>query len=226
MTSRLRSAIVAGALVAPAATAEVYLSPSWNARVDPAPVVIVLPATIEMRVEGYNHTSLHRDETASLELRYAEYVSRAIRASGWSPSQEVLDTDRLTEDKELRYLLAYLRERHATLAQRILRSPRDMRAGQVSFRRPLTELTRHSGASLLVFVHVEGLHYTTARKVLRLARGIAFALTDPVMFDDSMKLRVSIVDAATGDFLAFLRPKQTGESGFRKEFQKLLSARR
>jgi len=225
MRTRLLIPLAAAALTG-ALGAEIYLHPSWNAKARSDWVLCALPATYEIAVEGGRgggRPSLHRQESEVVEAQLTAYVVHALRVKGWTVSDEAFQRRDMAEDKELLYFVSYLRERHATLAQRIMTSPSEMKAGQVSFGEPISELKPYTKADVLVFVHVEGFRYTAVRRILSFA-GLTWRpiYLDPDVFrGPRVRIRVSFVETATGEVLCFLRPKGTGESGFLKDLDKL-----
>ena len=215
------------ALLAPVLDAEVYLHPSWSARSKEGWVLAVLPATCEMTVEGAGATRLQRDESQVLEARLAAAVAQALQTKGWTISEDVFHSEDVARNGELFFLVRYLRERNATLTQRITLAPKEMKAGNVSFGKAITEIQPYTKANILVFVHVLGFRLTTAERILRIAVGTYYYGTVGLLFDNDVfrgsqfKIRATFVDAETGDVLCFVKPKHDGPQAFVKELEAL-----
>jgi len=214
-------------LLVPVLDAEIYLHPSWSARPKDGWVLAVLPATCEMTVEGIGGPRLHREESQILEARLAATVAQALQTKGWVISDDIFHREEVARNEELLYLVRYLRERNATLSQRIMLAPKEMKAGRISFGKPIAELRPYTKANTLVFVHVQGFRLTTAERVLRVAGetfyyGIVGLLFDHDVFRGSrFKIRASFVDAETGDVLCFVKPKRDGGQAFVKDLDAL-----
>lgn len=212
----------------PSVRAEVYLHPSWNGSAKSDSVLAVFPATFDMVTKGARgRPSLRREESDVVQAQLARYVIGALQATGWTVVDDVVRGRDIAENRELLYLVGYLRERHATLAQRIMISSKEMKAGRVSFGRPITELKPYTNANILVFVHVEGFNYTLAARILEIAKTVALheavelAFREDLFARRQIRIRVSFVNAETGDVLCFIRPSKTGEAGFLNELDKL-----
>jgi hypothetical protein len=236
MRTRIPVFVATLMLMAPALRAEVLLHPSWNTRAKSDWVLVVFPATYDIVTQtAGGGRSLRREESDVIQAQLGGYVASALQAKGWTIADDVFRRQDLVDNRELLYLVGYLRERHATLAQRIMVSSKEMKAGRVSFGKPITELRPYTRANILVFVHVEGLDYTRAARILRIAGTaasvaltggatgyLAAGLFDPEAFKGrQVRIRVSFVDANTGDVLCFVRQNDGGEASFLKELDKL-----
>lgn len=102
-----------------------------------------------------------------------------------------------------------------------------MKAGRVSFGEPVAGVKPYPRANIPVFVHVEGFDYTLAARIVDIAGTAAFggaaglAFRQDLFTGRQIRIRVSFVDAATGEVLCFIRPKAAGEAAFLKEFGQL-----
>lgn len=236
MNARIPMLVAVVMLLAPSVRADVYVHPSWNSRAKAAWVLAVFPATYDIVTEtAGGGRSLRREESDVIQAQLAGYVAGALQARGWTIADDVFRRPDIAQNRELLFLVGYLRERHATLAQRIMTSSREMTAGRVSFGKPIAELKPYTKANILIFVHVEGLDHTRAARILRIAGTVAAAaatggaagylaagLFDPGAFKGrQVRIRVSFVDADTGDVLCFVRPGKGGEAAFLEELDKL-----
>jgi len=232
--TRLQIVVVA-ALLVPTVHAETYFHPSWDSRAKAQWILAVFPATYETELHGIAGRSLHREESEVIEGQLAAYAIGALEARGWTIADDSFRRQDIAQNRELLYLVGYLRERHATLAQRVMRTPKEMKAGRVSFGKPITELKPFTKANILVFVHVEGLRSTAAARILGLvgdsavllwgsppARIVALnQLSAEIFSGPKVTIHMSFVDAESGDILCFIRPNSTGERAFLKELDKL-----
>ncbi len=160
--------------------------------------VVLMPISAEIVKVGIKGGEPMVEESRKLEKNLLPVVADVLRDTGCEVNDTAFTEDAFAKDPDVRYLADDLRKQYDALLQQMTRKSKDVRKGRYSIGDSVTKLAAGSDVDALVFVTADGQVLTGGKKTFDwLLLGPAF---------DYVRIRVGVVDAATGEVLYFAKP--------------------
>ena len=178
-----------------------------NAKVTEKKVTIrsaaILPAKVEIVKESAKGAEMMVAESADISSKTVEAVSQALQqkkitvaANSFAPA--VLDDAR-------KYTLADIQSRYDALLPKLVKKSKDVKKGRFTLGDEVMLLNVHKDADVLVFIRGAGRVFTKGKT--------AFSIINIFNLDlPFAQVTVGIVDAHTGEVLAFTKPTSASKA--------------
>ncbi|HEV2915545.1 MAG TPA: hypothetical protein VGX92_19850 [Pyrinomonadaceae bacterium] len=181
-----------------------YLHPKLSNKQSVVRNVVILPPKVEIVKQGVKGTESMVEESEKVSAAISELVAQVLQKK----KINVLNTPfaNLTgeNDAEKKYVLADIQGRYDALLPKLVNKPKDVKKGRFSLGDEVLSLNVDKSADALVFIRGQGTKLTKGKQIFSILNPLSFAF--PYVF-----ITIGIVDAHTGEVLAFAKPVAVGD---------------
>src|SRR5882672_2695122 len=196
--SRLTLLLLSGALVCQQARAQ-YLHPKITQKSVTIHSAVILPAKVEITKESAKGSEMMLAESEQASNTVFDAVGQALPDKKIIILKSPFDNQPGAMDDNRKYTLANIQARYDALLPKLLNKSKDVKKGRYSLGDEVMVLNVDKSADVLIFVRGQGRVFTKGKT--------AFTLLNPFSADFPFALvTVGIVDAHTGEVLAFTKP--------------------
>jgi hypothetical protein len=158
---------------------------------------VILPAKVEIVKESAKGSEMMVAESADISLKVMEAVGQALQQKKFNVVPNQFEPAAMDDSRK--YQLADIQSRYDALLPKLVNKSKDIKKARFTLGDEVMLLNVHKDADVLVFVRGNGRVFTKGKT--------AFSIINVFSFDYPFALiTVGIVDARTGEVLAFTKP--------------------
>ena len=162
---------------------------------------VILPAKVEIVKESAKGAEMMVAESADISGNAMTAVGQTLEGKKISVVPNSFDPT--TMDDTRKYTLADIQSRYDALLPKLLKKSKDVKKARFTLGDEVMLLNVHKDADVLVFIRGEGRIFTKGKTAFSLVN--IFSLDLPLA-----QITIGIVDARSGEVLAFTKPMSTG----------------
>ncbi len=160
----------------------------------------ILPAKVEITKESAKGSEMMVAESAEISTGVSEAVSQTLQQKRMNVVTNSFEPAAMDETRK--YTLADIQARYDALLPKLLDKSKDVKKGRFTLGDEVMLLNVHKDADVLVFIRGTGRVFTKGKT--------AFALVNIFSLDFPLAvITVGLVDARSGEVLAFTKPLTT-----------------
>lgn len=178
-----------------------YVSPKLASGADAIHSVCVVPGEMQLTKVGMKGKEGMEKESEEWANALQNIVEAHLKAANVEVVSSTISPDQLDANPEAQQLVLQVQKSYDSVATQLERHPKDIKKDRFSLGDEVAILPCSAKSDALVFFHAEGEMLTGGKK--------AFSLL--VRQTEEANLRISFVDAKTGDVLALIRMQREGE---------------
>ena len=162
----------------------------------------ILPAKVEITKESAKGAEMMVAESADISGKVTEAVGQTLQQKKISVVANSFEPAAMDESRK--YTLADIQTRYDALLPKLVNKSKDVKKARFTLGDEVMLLNVHKDADVLVFIRGQGRVFTKGKT--------AFSLINIFSFDFPFtQITVGIVDARTGEVLAFTKPYQVSK---------------
>ncbi len=184
------------------ATAQ-YLHPKLSTRQTTIRNVVILPPKVQIVKQGVKGSESMIEESEKVSSAVGELVAQALQKKKIAILNSPVTTQTSAADNDRKYVLADVQSRYDALLPKMVKKPKNVKQGRFTLGDEVATLNVDKNADALVFIRGQGTKLTKGKQVLSILNPLAFSF--PFVF-----ITVCVVDAHTGEVLAFAKPVALG----------------
>jgi hypothetical protein len=174
-----------------------YLNPKLVEKKVTIRSAAILPAKVEIVKESAKGSEMMVAESAEISVKVLEAVDQALQQKKISVVTNSFEPAAMDESRK--YTLADIQTRYDALLPKLVNKSKDVKKARFTLGDEVMLLNVHKEADVLVFIRGQGRVFTKGKT--------AFSLINIFSFDFPFALiTVGIVDARSGEVLAFTKP--------------------
>jgi hypothetical protein len=174
-----------------------YLNPKIAEKKVTIRSAVILPAKVEITKESAKGSQMMVAESADISKSVMEAVDQALQ--GKKISVVANSFEPATMDDSRKYQLADIQTRYDALLPKLVKKSKDVKKARFTLGDEVMLLNVHKDADVIVFIRGQGRMFTKGKT--------AFSLINIFDFDFPFAtITVGIVDARSGEVLAFTKP--------------------
>jgi hypothetical protein len=174
-----------------------YLNPKIAEKKVTIRSAVILPAKVEITKESAKGSQMMVAESADISKSVMEAVDQALQ--GKKISVVASSFEPATMDDSRKYQLADIQTRYDALLPKLVKKSKDVKKARFTLGDEVMLLNVHKDADVIVFIRGQGRMFTKGKT--------AFSLINIFDFDFPFAtITVGIVDARSGEVLAFTKP--------------------
>ena len=159
---------------------------------------VVLPAKVEIRKESAKGSEMMVAESEQTSKTVSDSVGQTLQEKKITVLKSPFD-ESAAMDENRKYLLANIQARYDALLPKLVGKSKDIKKARFSLGDEVMLLNVDKSADVLVFIRGQGRVFTKGKT--------AFSLLNPFSFDFPLVyITIGMVDARTGEVLAFTKP--------------------
>lgn len=176
-----------------------YLHPKITERKVTIRNAVLLPAKVEITKESSKGSEMMVAESEEMSTKVSAAVREALQPKKIGVLKSPFEGESATTDENHKYLLANIQTKYDALLPKLVNKSKDVKKGRFTMGDEVMLLNVDKGADVLVFIRGQGRVFTKGKT--------AFSLLNPFSFDyPFVFITVGMVDARTGEVLAFTKP--------------------
>ena len=158
---------------------------------------VILPAKVEIMKESAKGSEMMVAESADISSSVMEAVGQTLQTKKITVAPNPFEASAMDESRK--YTLADIQTRYDGLLPKMLKKSDDVKKARFTLGDEVMLLNVHKDADVLVFIRGQGRMFTKGKT--------AFSLVNIFSFDFPFaQITVGIVDAQSGEVLAFTKP--------------------
>ena len=165
--------------------------------------VVILPPKVEIVKQGMKGSESMIEESAKVSAAVSELVAQALQKKKINVLNTPFTTETGESGADQRYVLADIQGRYDALLPKMVSKPKDVKKGRFSLGDEVLSLNVDKSADAIIFIRGQGTKLTKGKQVFSILNPLSFAF--PYVF-----ITIGIVDAHTGEVLAFAKPIAIG----------------
>ena len=163
---------------------------------------VILPAKVEITKESAKGAEMMVAESADISVKVMEAVDQALTEKKISIAKNAFEPTAMDESRK--YTLADIQTRYDALLPKLVDKSKDIKKARFTLGDEVMLLNVHKQADALVFIRGAGRVFTKGKT--------AFSLINICDLDFPFaRITVGIVDARSGEVLAFTKPLSTSK---------------
>ena len=163
---------------------------------------VILPAKVEITKESAKGSEMMVAESADISVKVMEAVDQALTEKKISIAKNTFEPTAMDESRK--YTLADIQTRYDALLPKLVDKSKDIKKARFTLGDEVMLLNVHKEADALVFIRGAGRVFTKGKTAFSLIN--IFDLDFPFA-----RITVGIVDARSGEVLAFTKPLSTSK---------------
>jgi hypothetical protein len=181
-----------------------YLHPKLATKKVAVRKVVILPSKVEIVKQGVKGTESMVEESEQVSNAVSELVAQVLQQKNISVLNTP-STDPTSENgTDQKYLLADIQGRYDDLLPKMVKKPKDVKKGRFTLGDEVLNLNVDKSADAIIFIRGQGTKLTKGKQVFSILNPFSFSF--PYVF-----ITIGIVDAHTGEVLAFAKPLAVGD---------------
>jgi hypothetical protein len=169
--------------------------------------VVVLPAQVSLTKDGMKGSEPLEKEAAAATPIIEKAMAKTLTAKNLTVVESQFTPEALQSDEKLKYAAADLRRNYDDLLAKIAKKQKDVEKGRFSLGDQVLLLNQDDNIDAFVFVNAAGQRKSGGKKAL------GWMMLDPSMIFPTYFIRIGIIDARTGDALAYTQVRTTYDFG-------------
>ena len=161
----------------------------------------ILPAKVEIFKESSKGAEMMVAESANISSNSVTAVGQALQGKKINVVPSAFDPAAMDDTRK--YTLADIQNRYDALLPKLLKKSKDVKKARFTLGDEVMLLNVHKDADVLVFIRGNGRVFTKGKTAFSLIN--IFSLDFPLA-----QITIGIVDARSGEVLAFTKPMSTG----------------
>ena len=157
---------------------------------------VILPAKVEIMKESAKGSEMMVAQSADISKSVMEAVDQALKEKKISVVANSFDPSALDDSRK--YQLADIQTRYDALLPKLLKKSKDVKKARFTLGDEVMLLNVHKDADVIVFIRGQGRVFTKGKTAFSI---LSFSLDFPLA-----TITVGIVDARSGEVLAFTKP--------------------
>ena len=157
---------------------------------------VILPAKVEIMKESAKGSEMMVAQSADISKGVMEAVDQALKEKKISVVANSFDPSTLDDSRK--YQLADIQTRYDALLPKLLKKSKDVKKARFTLGDEVMLLNVHKDADVIVFIRGQGRVFTKGKTAFSI---LSFSLDFPLA-----TITVGIVDARSGEVLAFTKP--------------------
>src|ERR1051325_2278885 len=157
---------------------------------------VILPAKVEIMKESAKGSEMMVAQSADISKGVMEAVDQALKEKKISVVANSFDPSALDDSRK--YQLADIQTRYDALLPKLLKKSKDVKKARFTLGDEVMLLNVHKDADVIVFIRGQGRVFTKGKTAFSI---LSFSLDFPLA-----TITVGIVDARSGEVLAFTKP--------------------
>ncbi|HKQ92098.1 MAG TPA: hypothetical protein VJZ77_15665 [Blastocatellia bacterium] len=169
--------------------------------------VVVLPAQVSLTKDGMKGSEPLEKEAAAATPIIENAVAKALTAKKLTVLDSHFTPEALQNDEKLKYAAADLRRNYDELLAKVTKKQKDVEKGRFSLGDQVLLLNQDDNIDAFIFVNAAGQRKSGGKKAL------GWMMLDPSMILPTYFIKIGIIDARTGDALAYTQVRTTYDIG-------------
>jgi len=157
---------------------------------------VILPAKVEIMKESAKGSEMMVAQSADISKGVMEAVDQALKEKKISVVANSFEPSALDDSRK--YQLADIQTRYDALLPKLLKKSKDVKQARFTLGDEVMLLNVHKDADVIVFIRGQGRVFTKGKTAFSI---LSFSLDFPLA-----TITVGIVDARSGEVLAFTKP--------------------
>ncbi len=186
-----------------AATAQ-YLHPKLATKQTTIRNVVILPPKVQIVKQSVKGAESMIEESEQVSTAVGELVAQVLQKKKIAILSNPLPTSTRDADNDRKYVLADVQSRYDALLPKLVKKPKDVRQGRFTLGDEVATLNVDKNADAIVFIRGQGTKLTKGKQIFSILNPLA--LSFPFVF-----ITIGVVDAHTGEVLAFAKPVAVGD---------------
>jgi hypothetical protein len=176
-----------------------YLHPKISQKTVTVHSAVILPAKVEITKESAKGSEMMIAESEQASNTVFNVVGETLQQKKINLIKSPFDNQPGVMDDNRKYTLANIQGRYDALLPKLLAKSKDVKKGRFSLGDEVMVLNVDKSTDVLIFIRGQGRVFTKGKT--------AFSLLNPFSFDFPFALiTIGIVDARSGEVLAFTKP--------------------
>src|SRR5215831_13743706 len=169
--------------------------------------VVILPAQVSLTKDGMKGSEPLEKEAAAATPIIEKAMAKALTTKNLTVLDNPFTPEAVQSDEKLKYAVADLRRNYDDLLAKIAKKQKDVEKGRFSLGDQVLLLNQDDNIDAFVFVNAAGQRKSGGKKAL------GWMMLDPSMIFPTYFIRIGIIDARTGDALAYTQVRTTYDFG-------------
>ena len=169
--------------------------------------VVVLPAHVSLTKDGMKGSEPLEKEAAAATPIIEKAMAKTLTTKNLTVLDSQFTPESLQSDEKLKYAVADLRRNYDDLLAKIAKKQKDVEKGRFSLGDQVLLLNQDDNIDAFVFVNAAGQRKSGGKKAL------GWMMLDPSMILPTYFIKIGIIDARTGDALAYTQVTTTYDFG-------------
>jgi hypothetical protein len=199
------SLLFLSALLLQGAAKAQYLHPKLDTKQLTVRNVVILPAKVEIVRQSVKGSESMVEESEKASAAVSDLVAQVLQKKRINILNSPFANSVNETDSDKKYLLADIQGRYDALLPKLLKKPKDVKKGRFTLGDEVLNLNLDKSADALIFIRGQGAKLTKGKTIFSLLNPFAFSF--PFVF-----ITIGVVDAHTGEVLAFAKPLAIGNA--------------
>jgi len=169
--------------------------------------VVILPAHVSLTKDGMKGSEPLEKEAAAATPIIEKAMAKTLTTKNLTVLDSPFTLEALQSDEKLKYAVADLRRNYDDLLAKIAKKQKDVEKGRFSLGDQVLLLNQDDNIDAFVFMNAAGQRKSGGKKAL------GWMMLDPSMIFPTYFIRIGIIDARTGDALAYTQVRTTYDFG-------------
>jgi hypothetical protein len=169
--------------------------------------LVILPAQVSLAKDGIKGDEPLEKEAAAATPIIEKALAKALAAKNLIVLDSPFVPEALQNNEKLKYAVADLRRNYDELNVKILKNRKDIEKGRFSLGDQVLLLNQDDNIDAFVFVNAAGQRKSGGKKA------VGLVMLSPLMFFPTYFINIGIIDARTGDALAYTQAMTTYDFG-------------
>lgn len=180
-----------------------YLHPKLDGKQTTVGNVVILPAKVEIARQGVKGTESMVEESENASSAVSDLVAQVLQKKGINALESPFPDHANEAGDDQKYLLADIQSRYDALLPKLMKNSNDVKKGRFTLGDEVMNLNLDQSVDALVFIRGQGKKLTAGKTF--------FTIINPLDFSSPfVSISIGIVDAHTGEVLAFTKPIKAG----------------
>jgi hypothetical protein len=181
-----------------------YLHPKLDGKESVVRNVVILPAKIEIVKQGVKGTESMIEESEKVSSTVSDLVAQVLQKKRINILSSPFTNQTSESGTDQKYVLADIQGRYDALLPKMIKKSKDVKKGRFSLGDEILSLNVDKSADAIIFIRGQGTKLTKGKQVFSILNPFSFSFPYVI-------ITIGIVDAHTGEVLAFARPVAIGD---------------
>jgi hypothetical protein len=181
-----------------------YLHPKLANKQQVVRNVVILPSKVDIVKQGVKGSESMIEESEKISNAVNELVAVVLKKKIINVIKTAFTNQTVENGPDQKYVLADIQGRYDALLPKLVKKPKDVKKGRFSLGDEILSLNVDKSADAIIFIRGQGTKLTKGKQVFAILNPLSFSF--PYVF-----ITIGIVDARTGEVLAFAKPLALGD---------------